>query len=372
MFGLKWSLVGFGLALCFLAGCSGLFDERVPRYNTVEGPRRPPPLNVEALNKISSPQVPMNTSVPQSQPAPQASPYTPRPTGRLEQAPRPASNDVEQRTAREHTPWWDVTSWFDSDEPQQGPVPTQRAVPQENMSQLSMEPAVQAVPTPPVAMTPLATPQLSTAPAPTPSAMNTRDEIAALERELAASQARKAELAQQSAVATPIATAPAHLPSLETLQPNASYPALQPEVIDRSTAPVDYKVVRLPPPPSDAVAAPAAIAPAAVAPQPAPQPVPVASPDVYYAPDPRHYEPIPGVNPNLPMPPVITAPPAAEVAAPVYQEVQPQMDVPMAPEVSYTSPALSHSAPIQLTPPSRGAYSGVGYLEDSRYVGRRY
>jgi hypothetical protein len=50
------------------------------------------------------------------------------------------------------------------------------------------------------------------------------------------------------------------------------------------------------------------------------------------------------------------------------------VDVPLAPAVDYGSPVLSSSAaPIQLTPPARGGfgYRGEGYLEDSRYSGRR-
>jgi len=47
MFGLKWSCVGFAIALCFLAGCSRLFDSGPKRYNTVEGSLRPPAMNMQ-------------------------------------------------------------------------------------------------------------------------------------------------------------------------------------------------------------------------------------------------------------------------------------------------------------------------------------
>lgn len=87
MFGLKWSCVGFAIALCFLAGCSRLFDSGPPRYNTVEGPLRPPAMNSYtnakqattakqmAMQKAGgqAPLYPGMVGVPQPQSAPMAS-----------------------------------------------------------------------------------------------------------------------------------------------------------------------------------------------------------------------------------------------------------------------------------------------------------
>gem|GEM_PF-6026640 len=395
VFGLKWSLVGFALALCFLAGCSGLFDERVPRYNMVEGPRRPPPLNVEALEAAAEKQAAPAVSAPVAATAPAvaAPAMQERP---VQEFIRPVQT---RQVRREEKPWWDVTGWFEEDEePVVGPVPALRAMPQENRAQLGYGPTVQAAPAAPVAIQPLEAPNVVTAPAPTPSAARTQADIAELERELAASNAQRAALMHGTGV-----TQAAQSAQVAPLQGNEPYPSLQPvdatpqpaqpQLIDRSNAPVSYKAVRLPPPPADLgpvpveQATPLMQSAPAAAPTPVAAPVPLASPDIYYAPDPRHYAPqpvmpreveapvappavAPVVTPaSVPMPPVLSEQ-RVEQPAPVYYEAPQPVDVPMPPQTSY-SPPMQHSAPIQLTPPMQGGYSGEGYLGDSRYTRRR-
>ncbi|MCA9916143.1 MAG: hypothetical protein KC496_22460, partial [Anaerolineae bacterium] len=45
LFGIKWSLVGMGLTVAMLAGCSFFADENKARYNEVQGERHIPILN---------------------------------------------------------------------------------------------------------------------------------------------------------------------------------------------------------------------------------------------------------------------------------------------------------------------------------------
>lgn len=56
-FGLKWSLVGFLLALIFLLGaCENMMPKEKPRFNKVVGERRPPALNMQVMQQLKQQQ----------------------------------------------------------------------------------------------------------------------------------------------------------------------------------------------------------------------------------------------------------------------------------------------------------------------------
>lgn len=332
LFGLKWSMVGLLLALLVLSGCSSLFDERVPRYNTVEGPRRVPIYNPGGGAGQPSPQAYQQ----QAQQAQQAQQIYQRPQQSAPQQPvQPQQTAMppqrsqqpvayqQQPVQQETSLWEDVTSVFDSEEepvrPQ--PIPLTRQLPATQPLQ-PLQP--QQMP-------------MQTTQQPQRSAMarDVEAQINALEAELDAADARRAQVAREANQEAWPQLAPTNAvqqqPALQT-QPIATQPMVQPSA--------GYAPMKLPPPPPRGSGS--------------------------------GYQPIVAPsNTAAPMPPVITTPPSnVMVNAPVRQDVQPSIDVPLAPDIGITAPQ-SVNVPLSLIPPSAAGANG-DYLPNSRYSGRSY
>lgn len=312
LFGLKWSVVGMALAVLLLAGCSSLFDQRVPRYNSVSGERRAPIMNPGAMAGQPDPRM-------MQQEAMQA----------YDQAVPVAPVAVQQQA---------------EPLPMPAPVAQARHTPAEN----HIEAAPQA--TAPVL------PATNNAVPLSPTGRQVEAQINALERDLDAADSRRQAMAQQENdnswlpdvglsemwEDTPQAAAPA-----PTMQPATN----EPSVIQPTGG---YKVVKLPPPPMSGEMQPAA--------QPIVTQPTLVQPQLVDAPVSAMVEPA-----AAPMPPMITTPPANSMAnAPVIQPIQPALDVPLAPDVATTAPQ-HYAVPITLVPPSSGM-GGDGYLPESRYA----
>ena len=289
VFGLKWSLVGFAIALCFLAGCSSLFDAGTPRYNTVQGPKRTPVMNPGGNGNTQ----PTTTAVqaPRQQqmampPVPQMpqQPYPQQPMVGYNAAPNNAN--IEQNAAQ----------LFASHQPMNYSQPTYQQ-PQAAMPQMPQQP--------------MTTPTLmpSNQAMPTANTSGIDAEIAALEREMAMSQAQRSAVTQQQ-------QQEGWLPDLGLSDWFGGNSAPPPEAFQRQ-----------------------------------PMAVPGAAPTV---------------NANGPMPPVINAPPAQSMTSgPVKQEAMNAVNVPLAPMVKRSVPT---NVPSSLIPPSQRD----GYLGSSRYSERRH
>ena len=136
-FGVSWAALGSMMAMVMLASCAYFIPEstNAPRYNTVEGERRPPALNPSS----AAPRTDLRVSQdPAYQPQSQMSltPVTPAAPMAVEQpfvqtmpapqtaAPSPAS--VPQTSYD----WWDPAGWFASDAPPPASAPAASRYPQ--------------------------------------------------------------------------------------------------------------------------------------------------------------------------------------------------------------------------------------------------
>lgn len=231
LFGLKWSLVGCLIALCFLSSCS-LFDSGTPRYNSVVGEKRVPVLNPGgvgfgatdmAKNQTAQTQMMQNQSVVQNY-----------------QQPIPAQQEPVSGEA---------AALFAANQ-------------QQHMQQAQMQAA------PPVAQQPMAptTPMMAqpestypqlppSGPAPQPTGDDAaiQAEIDALERDMASSKAQRQQMATQE-------KDDSWLPNLGVSswfggdEAPAAAPSSQPLAPQAAASP--YAPVQLPPPPLAPGAAP--------------------------------------------------------------------------------------------------------------------
>lgn len=389
LFGLKWSFVGFAIALCFLAGCSSIFDSGPQRYNSVEGPRRPPPLNMP--NAMGGgqpvPQQPMlyPQMAQQPQPMPQFAPYEqklendswfgglfdwfggddePVPPSRYYGRPAPQQQAMQHASPHQMPPQAPAVAPYYAPSaamPPQAPVQHQ-PIPQPSASPLPQQQAVPAAPAPAPKYTPLPNAHAAPAPVATPQpaaqqptphqtqsagngqAASIRAQIAELERELAVSETRRNALTQPQVPVVPHQQPQqddSWLPNLgldsmfgfDEVSPQQAY-APAPVVPDLQ----GYKVVKLPPP-----------LPRGTTPTPMSMP--------------------PQTADRTPMPPVITAPAYNPMAdAPVMNPDQPSIDVPLAPGIGARS--VPSNVPSGLLPPD-SASRGSGYLDENRYSTRR-
>ncbi|MCI5049885.1 MAG: hypothetical protein MRY32_06100 [Rickettsiales bacterium] len=403
LFGLKWSFVGFAIALSFLAGCSSLFDHGPDRYNVVSGPRRPPPMNPGTMGAGQGTQsfhVQQNGYGQQQQPMYPAQGMPPQ-QQMAAQYPAGQSPYDTMHGEMESESWWDGWfDWFGDDEEmyqaappayagygapaaqpitpprmaqyQAQPQPQPYQQPMMQQPQMAMPPAmpsyVPPMPTPQAARpampaaqaAPMLQPQMPQA---VPQAQaNMRNsveaQIAELERELAASEQRRQQLNQQNDGWLPDLGISNMFDSTPQPQPQPQfqpYAAPAPAPAAQSHAPAymppgggGYKVVKLPPPPprDGRRAAPAPqLRAGLMAPNMAPQ------------------------MSNAPMPPVVSEPRRNPMQhAPVMQTNQPSIDVPLAPGV--TASSKPSNVPSGLIPPESFTQPKAGYLGESRYSSR--
>lgn len=161
VFGLKWSLVGFAIALCFLAGCASLFESGSPRYNTVQGPKRVPVMNPAS-------------AVSQQPPAPmQPSAYNAAQQQQMMQ-------DASRLFAVQQQQQANAAAYQAQPLPQQSVNYQQQPIPSQSMN---------TMPTLPATHNAQGQPLMSDA--------SIEAEISALERDLAASQAQRGVVSQQ-------------------------------------------------------------------------------------------------------------------------------------------------------------------------------
>lgn len=341
LFGLKWSMVGISLALLLLAGCSSLFDERVPRYNTVEGPRRAPIYNPSGGAGQPSPQAVQQQAQQSYQ---QAQKVQRQPSSVPQPRPQqPALQKVRQHRSEQDDSWFSgITNLFSSEQPQQSqqpPMPMTRQVPVQQQ---------QAAPVYNAGSAPMPK-QLIAAQQRNVMARNVEKQINALEAELDAADAQRAQVARSAQNDG--------WPELgaNDMSSNGYAAPIHPATIQPSNS--GYKVVKLPPPPPRGTVG-TGFQPIPSAQQPQAQPSMATQAQ-------------PVINQSAPMPPMIaTAPIHTKDNVPVRYEMQPSIDVPLAPDIGLTAPQ-SVNVPISLVPPSSTGVDGA-YLPESRYTGRNY
>lgn len=432
LFGLKWSVVGCAVAISFLGGCSALFDQRVPRYNMVQGPRHVPLYNqdyitaapasavgAEAAAAMPPVAMPQQDILAADQPpapmmAPAAPPLAPaaemppvttpdNSAAFVQNVPPSPATPMASPSMEEETPWYDVTSWFNNEEPAMAemPRPISRKVPLENLDTLpemaapaqSFAPATAPMTAmnnmPDVAFPPLDTsePVLPPSNMPMPAMplqARVNEDIARLNGDLADAQNQQQSLqnqplplfnAEDNALnnlppAVALTTPPAQpgngykviqLPSdapasgAQSALANAPIPA-QPEHSALSKPTLTPTII--PPAPAGTNTGTAEMNSAYIAPNAAQPPVitpadMAAMPQGYAAP----------MASNAPMPPVITDP----APLPVYEPAPApsSLDVPLPPEVQ---PAYNSGMAMTLTPPP--SLAREGYLPQSRYTRR--
>lgn len=396
VFGLKWSLVGFALALCFLAGCSSFFDSgEPPRYNTVQGARRAPVLNPGGAA------TPAQETQQPAQPGQQApaSPYDMyHQDGSVGAAGEPKADlldPFERPVAQQQAQPYPVGA----SAPAPVAEPQQQAVAYDNTSAehyaMQETHAGNVAQPQPVMAEPVAADTQPAKPAfmaevkdadempelqPLPEVSerrrpdsNVQSEIAQLEAEFAASQQQQAELNSQQEQ-----DSESWLPNVgmdEWFEDEASATAeaadqeavTVPEIRrtpQEAQAPVaDYKVVSVPESPmsNDAVKV---VHPEVY------QPINQAAQQPYQVQQPVMQEPVSVQQASAPMPPLVSAPVEDHYAdLPVMQAEQPSIEVPVAPVAHNVQPVVPVSG---LVAPAQYGARSPAYLGDSRYAGRRY
>lgn len=321
VFGLKWSLVGFALALCLLAGCSNMMDNGPQRYNTVAGGKRAPALNPDNHKNLTSSTDHYAAYHSQMQPPvaaqPQYQPVAQPPVYQYQHAP---SQPMPYPAAQSYAP----------------PPANYNPMPQLQPTQ-SMQ----------------AQPMMTDA--------SIQAEITALENDLAASQMQRNQIASQyqddgwlpdlgisdwfggSSDAQPQAYPQAGMNYQQQPQPQPqNYYQQQPQPMAQ---PTDYPVVNLPPPPlpNGGVAS-----------------------NYQRVPDSLQQQPVNYQQQPIQMPNVPDYSAMQQQQQQQYQQAS-SVNVPLAPEVTQAMPS---NVPGSLIPPGQEHLSGAGYLGDSRYSTR--
>lgn len=324
VFGLKWSVVGVLLAICLLTtGCETFTPPETPRYNAVQGERRPPALNAATMAGQTQQMPPPQAAIP-----PQY--IQPTPTY---QAPPPVMSPQPAPVYTAPAPYM------------QQPINTpavQPMPPVQPVNQVSMMDHV--VPVQPNTQPPVRAqyPNLSVNPPPAPinaprplSTSEIEAEIAAMERELNAANGYSQPMPTPDYQNMPqysVTTEPEPLMA----QPMPQYQAKAPSA-NSNVPPL------LPPPPQRSGS-----------------------------------QPLPDLSQQPIMDDPFTAPVIDDNTIAAHHSQRPQVaavqpvstgpvDVPMPPEVR---PASASTVPTGLIPPELADEFGQGYLPPSRYVGR--